>query len=86
MAAEAGADILMFDNMTPAQVTAAIETLRDRGLTDRLQIEISGGIDEGNLLSYALPGVDLISAGMLTHSVKNLDISLDIVPENPKHP
>jgi len=86
MAAEAGADILMFDNMTPAQVTAAIGTLRDRGLTDRLQIEISGGIDEGNLLSYALPGVDLISAGMLTHSVKNLDISLDIVPENPKHP
>jgi nicotinate-nucleotide pyrophosphorylase (carboxylating) len=84
LAAKAGADILLFDNMTPAQVTAALGILREQGLKNRVLIEVSGGISEQNLLSYALPGVDLISAGMLTHSVKNLDVSLDIVPDTHK--
>jgi nicotinate-nucleotide pyrophosphorylase (carboxylating) len=86
VAAGAGADILLLDNLTPGQVTAVVQALRDRGLIERLQIEVSGGITEENLLSYALPEVDLISAGMLTHSVKNFDIGLDIVPEKPEQP
>jgi nicotinate-nucleotide pyrophosphorylase (carboxylating) len=49
-------------------------------------IEVSGGIDEENLLSFALPGVDLISAGVLTHSVKNFDVSLDIASKSHEKP
>ena len=78
-AADAGADILLLDNMTPGQVTATLILLEDRGMRGRVLVEVSGGIDEENLRSYALPGVDLISAGMLTHSVKNFDVSLDIM-------
>lgn len=78
-ATDAGADILLLDNMTPGQVTATLSLLEDRGVRGRVLIEVSGGIGEENLLSYALPGVDLISAGMLTHSVKNFDVSLDIM-------
>jgi len=44
-----------------------------------LIIEVSGNIDEDNLLSYAIPGVDRISSGFLTHSVRNYDVSLDII-------
>ncbi len=76
MAANAGADILLLDNMTPGQVETTLGLLAGR----RVLTEVSGGITEENLLSYALPGVDLISAGMLTHSVKNFDVSLDIIP------
>jgi nicotinate-nucleotide pyrophosphorylase (carboxylating) len=39
-------------------------------------IEVSGGIDETNIGGYALPGVDVISSGSLTHSFKALDLSL----------
>ena len=41
-------------------------------------IELSGGITEDNLADYLIDGVDVISAGALTHSVKALDISLEI--------
>lgn len=78
VAANAGAEILLLDNMNPGQVAATISLLEERGLKKRVLIEVSGGITEENLLSYALPGVDLISAGTLTHSVQNFDISLDI--------
>jgi nicotinate-nucleotide pyrophosphorylase (carboxylating) len=81
-AAKAGADILLLDNMTPALV---IETLRlcvDAGIRDGLIIEVSGNINETNLLSFAIPGVDRISAGVLTHSVPNFNVSLDIVLES----
>jgi nicotinate-nucleotide pyrophosphorylase (carboxylating) len=49
-------------------------------LRDALLVEVSGGITEENLISYALPGVDLISSGALTHSVRNFDVSLEIIP------
>jgi nicotinate-nucleotide pyrophosphorylase (carboxylating) len=78
-AVEAGADILLFDNMTPATVKATIQRLERMELREKVLIELSGGINEKNLPDYILPGVDLVSAGVLTHSVVNVDVSLEIV-------
>ncbi len=77
-AAEAGADIVMLDNFTPKQAKEAGERLRKAGFTNVL-LEVSGGITAENLLDYASVQVDVISMGGLTHSVKALDISLEIV-------
>ena len=79
-AARAGADILLLDNMTPDMVRETIRLCTDEGVRERVIIEVSGGIDEASVLSYAIPGVDRISAGILTHSVRNLDVALDIMP------
>ena len=79
-AAKAGADIIMLDNMTPAQVTKTLALLKKNGLRDRVIIEISGGIDEKSLRDYAACGVDVISMGALTHTVKNFSLSLEIQP------
>ncbi len=77
-AAEAGVDIVMLDNFTPKQAKEAGERLRKAGFTNVL-LEVSGGITAENLLDYASAQVDVISMGGLTHSVKALDISLEIV-------
>jgi nicotinate-nucleotide pyrophosphorylase (carboxylating) len=81
-AAKAGADILLLDNMTPALIRDTLVLCRDAGIREHLIIEVSGNIDEANLLSYAIPGVDRISLGILTHSVRNFDVSLDIIQES----
>lgn len=78
-AAKAGADILLLDNMTPALVIETLRLCEDAGVRDSLIIEVSGNINETNLLSYAIPGIDRISAGVLTHSVRNFDVGLDII-------
>jgi nicotinate-nucleotide pyrophosphorylase (carboxylating) len=80
-AAVAGADIIMLDNMTPAQVKDTLGVLKNKGLRDRVVIEISGGIDETSLKEYAASGADVISMGALTHSVKNFSLSLEIQPD-----
>ena len=77
-AAKAGADIVMLDNFSPKQVKDASEKLRNAGF-DKVLLEISGGITAENLLDYATAQVDVISLGELTHSVKALDMSLEIV-------
>lgn len=77
-AAEAGADIVMLDNFTVGMVEEAVKLLEERGLRRRVLIEVSGGVDEGNILEYASKGVDIVSLGRLTHSVKAIDLSLDI--------
>jgi nicotinate-nucleotide pyrophosphorylase (carboxylating) len=79
VAAEAGADILLLDNMTPAMVRGTINRLEESGLRKNVLVELSGGINEENLPAYRIPGIDLISAGVLTHSVVNFDVSLEIV-------
>jgi nicotinate-nucleotide pyrophosphorylase (carboxylating) len=76
-AAKAGADVIMLDNFSPAQAKATGEKLRKTGL-DNVLIEVSGGVTSENLLEYAKAEVDVISIGALTHSVKALDISLEI--------
>ena len=77
-AAEAGADIVMLDNFSPKQVREAVEALKKAGFFGQVLLEVSGGITEQNLLEYASAQVEVISMGALTHSVKALDISLDV--------
>ncbi len=77
-AAKAGVDIVMLDNFSPKQAKEAVEKLRKAGF-DKVLLEVSGGITPENLLDYASAQVDIISMGALTHSVKALDISLEIV-------
>jgi nicotinate-nucleotide pyrophosphorylase (carboxylating) len=77
-AAEAGADIIMLDNFSPAQAQKTMELLKKKGLRNKVLIESSGGITENNLLEYVAAEVDIVSLGEITHSPKALDISLEI--------
>jgi nicotinate-nucleotide pyrophosphorylase (carboxylating) len=77
-AAEAGADIIMLDNLSPKQIKETVKSLKKAGFFGKILLEISGGITEQNLLEYASTQVNIISMGALTHSVKALDISLEI--------
>lgn len=77
-AAKAGADIVMLDNFSPKLVRETVEALKKAGFFGKILLEISGGITEQNLLEYASTPVDIISIGALTHSVKALDVSLEI--------
>ena len=70
-AVEAGADIIMFDNMTHDDMAAAIELIAGRAKT-----ECSGNVDADNIRALADLGVDFISSGALTHSAPILDLSL----------
>ncbi len=72
-AVRAGAGIILLDNMTPAQVRAAVAVIQGRA-----GVEVSGGVTFATLRDYALPGVDVISIGALTHSVAAADLSLDL--------
>lgn len=80
--AQAGADIILLDNMTPDQVSRVISLLSENGLREKVILEVSGGITEDTLLSYAALNIDRISLGMLTHTVINADFSLDIMKES----
>lgn len=77
-AARAGADIVMLDNMTPGGAREAIGALGAAGLRDRVRVEISGGVTEATIGAYAALGADLISVGALTHSVRSLDLTLEV--------
>lgn len=70
---EAGADIIMLDNMDIENMSRAVALVGGRAL-----LEASGGVDETNVLDIAKTGVDLISSGAITHSATVLDISLDV--------
>jgi nicotinate-nucleotide pyrophosphorylase (carboxylating) len=83
-AAEAGADIIMLDNFSPKQIKETMASLKKTGFLGKILLEASGGITAENLLEYASTQVDLISMGELTHSVKALDISLEITPRKDK--
>ena len=74
-ACRAGAGVILLDNMTPAQVRAAVMIIAGSAT-----VEVSGGVKYETLLDYALPGVDVISIGALTHSALSVDLSLDIRP------
>lgn len=78
-AAGAGAGVIMFDNMDPPAIGDAIRELRARGLREGVLLEASGGIGPGNLAEYARLDLDRISLGSLTHSVRALDLSLEVV-------
>ncbi len=70
-AADAGADIIMLDNMTPEMMKEAIALIKGRA-----QTECSGNVTKENIEKYLSVGVDFISSGALTHSAPIMDISL----------
>lgn len=70
-ALEAGADIIMLDNMTHEQMAEAVALIDGRA-----KVEASGNVDAGNIRALADLGVDFISSGALTHSAPILDLSL----------
>ncbi|MGI4898434.1 MAG: carboxylating nicotinate-nucleotide diphosphorylase [Janthinobacterium lividum] len=71
---EGGADRIMLDNFSVPQLKEAVELINKKYIT-----EASGGITSENIAEYATTGVDYISSGALTHSVKSLDLSLKAV-------
>ena len=73
-ALQAGADIIMLDNMSNELMAQAVKLIDKRAL-----VEASGNMDEKNLKEVAATGVDLISIGALTHTIKPMDISLRFV-------
>jgi nicotinate-nucleotide pyrophosphorylase (carboxylating) len=70
----AGADVILLDNLSPARVAEAVRLIAGRAL-----VEVSGGITLANIRDYALPGVDVISVGALTHSAPAADLSLEVI-------
>ena len=79
-AAKAGADVVMLDNFSPKHIRETIELLEEAGFHEKILLEASGGITQENLLEYAQTRVNIISLGELTHSVRALDVSLEIKP------
>jgi nicotinate-nucleotide pyrophosphorylase (carboxylating) len=75
-AVEAGADIIMLDNMSPDEMRQVVKLI-----SGRARIEASGGITLANVRQVAMTGVDIISIGALTHSPRALDISLELEPK-----
>ena len=75
-AVEAGADIIMLDNMSPDEMRRIVGLV-----SGRVKIEASGGITLANVRAVAETGINLISVGALTHSSKALDISLKLEPQ-----
>jgi len=73
-----GVDMVLLDNMPPANLSEAV-SLRDRICSGReVELEASGGITLETVRAIAETGVDRISVGVLTHSVRSLDIGLDV--------
>lgn len=75
-AIEAGADIIMLDNMSNEMMTEAVATIKAAG--KGIKTEASGNMSIPRLLEVAATGVDFISVGALTHTVKAMDISMNI--------
>jgi nicotinate-nucleotide pyrophosphorylase (carboxylating) len=71
-AVEAGADIILLDNMTLAELRKAVKLVAKRAKT-----EASGGVNLKTVRAIAQTGVDFISVGALTHSAPAVDVGLD---------
>ena len=77
VAAESGADIIMLDNMSPDQVEDVIKLLKEHNLRENIIIEISGGINEDNIVDYLISSPDIISTSELTQfPSEKVDLSL----------
>jgi len=72
----AGADLVLLDNMSTPDITAAVAMCRGRART-----EISGGVTLARLPELAATGADYVSVGALTHSAPAADISFEIAPD-----
>ncbi|MDO5848952.1 MAG: carboxylating nicotinate-nucleotide diphosphorylase [Methanobrevibacter sp.] len=71
------ADIVMLDNMSPEEVKEVLNNLDDLGIRQNSLIEVSGGINEDNILDYSCLDIDVISVGGITHSSRSLNFSLN---------
>ncbi len=78
LAAKEGATIIMLDNFSPGQIKKTIQVLKSQKLRDKVLLEASGGINSKNIAKYGNTGVDIISVGSITNSVKGIDMSLEI--------
>ena len=78
-AAEAGADIIMLDNMSPDEMRRIVGLI-----PSQVRTEASGGVTLANVRRVAMSGVNIISVGALTHSAKALDMSLELEPQTIK--
>lgn len=79
-AVEAGADIIMLDNMDADEIKKAIEFIDGRAL-----VELSGNVDLNNISNYKDLGADIIASGALTHSAPVLDFSMKgLRPDDPR--
>jgi len=78
LAASSGATIVMLDNFSPVQIKKTITALQKKKLRNKVKLEASGGINSKNITAYAKTGVDIISVGSITNSVKGLDLSLEV--------
>jgi nicotinate-nucleotide pyrophosphorylase (carboxylating) len=76
-AVQAGADLVMLDNLSPEQVAACVPLVRAGPRPDTL-VEVSGGVTLDTVAAYAAAGADLISVGALTQSAPALDLALDL--------
>jgi nicotinate-nucleotide pyrophosphorylase (carboxylating) len=77
-AVQAGADVILLDNMTPAGIAESVAAVRGRART-----EASGGITPERVREVAALGVDYIAMGALTHSARAVDLSMTIEPVEP---
>jgi len=78
IAANNGATIVMLDNFSPAQIKKTIFALQKKKIRNKVKLEASGGINSKNISAYAKTGVDIISVGSITNSVRGLDLSLEV--------
>ena len=78
LATSSGATIVMLDNFSPVQIKKTITALQKKKLRNKVKLEASGGINSKNIAAYAKTGVDMISVGSITNSVKSLDLSLEV--------
>ncbi len=68
----------MLDNFSPTQIKKTIKILKNHKLRNKIMLEASGGINSKNISKYGKTGVDIISVGSITNSVKGIDMSLEI--------
>ncbi len=78
LAAKENATIIMLDNFSPVQIKRTIQVLKKQKLRSKVLLEASGGINSKNIANYGKTGVDIISVGSITNSVKGIDMSLEI--------
>ncbi len=70
---------ILLDNFTPSRAKSLLSDLRNLNDLSEIIFEASGGIDENNILEWSQTGVDILSLGSLTHSVKTANLSLELV-------
>jgi nicotinate-nucleotide pyrophosphorylase (carboxylating) len=78
-AANAGVDVVMLDNFSPSEAESGVRAIRELHSCDEVEIELSGGINLGNVIDYAKAKPNIISVGYLTHSSRAIDYSLSIL-------